>query len=70
LYMGPYATARRADIALVELRGNGVVAGTRLNKVWQLLQLAAANSLPGPSGNSWLQVGSPEQSRAAVKTMQ
>jgi hypothetical protein len=65
LYMGPYATARRADIALVELRGNGVVAGTRLNKVWQLLQLAAANSLPGP-----FQVGSPVQSRAAVKTMQ
>ena len=49
----------------VELRGNGVVAGTRLNKVWQLLQLAAANSLPGP-----FQVGSPVQSRAAVKTMQ
>ena len=27
LYMCPYATASRADIALVELRGNGVVAG-------------------------------------------
>lgn len=27
LDMRPYATARRADIALVELRGNGVVAG-------------------------------------------
>jgi hypothetical protein len=27
LYVRPYATARRADIALVELRGNGVVAG-------------------------------------------
>jgi len=27
LYMCPCATASRADIALVELRGNGVVAG-------------------------------------------
>jgi hypothetical protein len=27
LYMGPYATPCRADIALVELRGDGVVAG-------------------------------------------
>src|SRR6202035_4092133 len=33
-----------------------------------MLQLASANSLPGPSGNCWLQAGSPEQSSAAVKT--
>jgi hypothetical protein len=33
-----------------------------------MLQLDSANSLPGPSGNCWLQAGSPQQSSAAVKT--
>src|ERR1700693_1434370 len=39
---------------------------TRLKNVWQLLQLAATISLPLPSGNSWLQAGSAEHSRAAA----
>ena len=34
----------------------------------QALQLAAANSLPGPSGKFWLKAGRGEQSSAAVKT--
>src|SRR6266481_3209496 len=33
-----------------------------------MLQLASANSLPGPSGSCWPIAGSPEQSSAAVKT--
>ena len=37
--------------------------------MWQLSQLAAANSLPLPSGNPWLQAGSVEQSKPVVKIM-
>src|SRR6266478_280120 len=41
-------------------------APTRLENVWQLVQLAATISLPFPAGNSSPRVGSAEQSRAAA----
>src|SRR6266851_4085121 len=41
-------------------------APTRAESAWQLLHWAATSSLPGPSGNSWLQAGNAELSRAAA----
>src|SRR6266849_7038335 len=39
---------------------------TRASKAWQLMHLAAAISLPLPSGKFWLKAGSADHSEAAA----
>src|SRR5256885_801281 len=39
---------------------------TRASRAWQLMHLAAAISLPLPSGRFWLKAGTAEHSKAAA----